>query len=212
MRPLKIILFILFVFVLLIGMYLFLDLNHWSKKDINDYTEVLLPQPIHSIKDGLNYAEERAKTWHKGAILINIRVSFEDKKSFEDKQGIISYQFYVLNEDFFGWKHNTCDVFIDMQKQSIVRFLFFHGLLKGGRDELDTSEWKIDVSDVVDIVKNNNKGFMDQLDDAAVIILHAGKRKWALDVLKDTDSSRAIIARMIFDPQTGKIIEEESFH
>ena len=59
-----------------------------------------------------------------------------------------------------------------------------HGLLKGGRDELDTSEWKIDVSDVVDIVKNNNKGFMDQLDDAAVIILHTGKRKWTLDVLK----------------------------
>ena len=79
MRPLKIILFILFVFVLLIGMYLFLDLNHWSKKDINDYTEVLLPQPIHSIKDGLNYAEERAKTWHKGAILINIEFHLKTK-------------------------------------------------------------------------------------------------------------------------------------
>lgn len=153
-KVIKIILIIFALFITTGGIYLLLDLTHWSMKSINDETVVLLPKPIQSIKDGLPYAEEKAKTWRKDVVLSTITVRFKGKDSVESRKGIISYEFYVWNKSRLGFEFNNCIVDIDMGKQAIINFKASGGL-QAERPKLDISKWKIDIDETFDIVEKN---------------------------------------------------------
>lgn len=192
------------VFVAL-GVIIYKHYTHWSMQKIEIMDAESLPITVLNVKDGIPFADNKAKEWNKNAVLSNVVVDFEGRDRINEQVGVINYHYFVENHDKIGLPYAVCWVAIDTLKQEKVRFSAYGGKNLEGMP-IDTSLWVIDIPDVFNIIKN--KGYLEVINqyNNPKIVIRAYPKFWSVGIFLDGDSTYENISITI-DYQTGYVLQ-----
>lgn len=190
MKKLWIVLIIgIFLIVLFFAAIEFYDTFLPDDKDSYvDNSEIALDQRVASVKEGLSFAENRAKKWDKKVWLEFAMADFIGKEKIVNRTGKITYFFCVDGLGMFKDTGAKCEVTIDLEKQAIVKFVS-RGLFEnvGTPPQENIYDSKIDINEIFDIVEAE---FGDSMYDGVVsptVSIVAGGKIWSLIVYDSVD-------------------------
>lgn len=170
-----------------------------------DKSYVPLEQEVSSIKEGLEFAQERAKRWHSEAVLSSASVRFSGEEEIENRTGIISYWFFVSNLGFFKDKYVVSVVDIDMKENAIVEFISFGGDDKPMKIGMDINKGNIDIEECFNKIKSSFDFEEYKKYTSPFIVIDAGETRWYFSMF-DSDNKQNEGLFVKLDSSNGDIL------
>lgn len=184
---------------------------------MSDYTPRAIEKPIDTIADGIPVAKERVLEWGKVAALDFINAGFEGKEQITSRKGTIGYFFTTWSKDGHAKYLPTAWVDIDMNTNSIIRFIGTYDQRVKVKDisehdiftnTLNTDEWNIDIKEAFDLaIKEIGEDQIFKYDNPKVV-LRCGETFWDFAVYPSLDA-RAEEFLVKINPVTEEVISTE---
>jgi hypothetical protein len=207
----KLLVGLVFVTLLFITCFLYLNYSHWSSRDINDNSKRPLKSNVNTLKQALLYANEVAYDWNNEAWLTDINVSFNGKKLIKERKGKIEFSYYAKNKSILGNSGAICRIVIDMEEHALTNFSTYGGD-RLYRDSIETSKWNMDIRDAFSIVeKKYGNSFLYKFDDPKVMIV-AYEKAWYFSLDNNASPEPFIDTEIVIDPQKGEIDDVKRFN